>query len=380
MKTEAASLKEEPAGIAVDMLRGGLAILVLLAHGLESAVAMTGQSLPPLLAVTLGHGGFWVGGFFVLSGFCVHRAIMALKQRGGGFAGPYLLARFTRLYPVYLIALMLTIFVQMTLGEFSAGQRLMDAGMAAPHLFMLQGITGTLHEMKPAWSLTYEVVYYLVWPILLGVCGWNLRRTFVVAGAGAIMVAAVLFASWKMTGAGDSVLMPLAMIAAQFLLWLGGAWLAQEWELVKRRAASWPGALSLLGVIFVYAVQAFLIHRNAPQWTHIIAGYAALPCWLGVIAGANAWKGLANWKPAAVWFGLLSYPLYILHQVLLDAVVLGARAYHLEFSFGESVVLLLAWVMAWMITFGVPMETRTLRWRADWLRRHKPGRLSLIKV
>lgn len=370
-------LKEEPTGIAVDLLRGLLAILVLIAHGLESAEIMSKESMSATLAITIGHGGFWVGGFFVLSGFCVHRSIMTQHERGVGFIKTYLLARLTRIYPVYLIALLLTVFIQGLFGEFTPGERLEDPGRLLGHLFMIQGVSGTIHELKPAWSLTYEVVYYFGWPLILWACAWKIWRSFILAVCVSLITGSALFVSWKMLGAGNSILLPMAMIAAQSLLWLGGALLAQTWDLANRYASSWLGVISLIGVALAFGVQAILKQADMPQWTQIIAGYVALPCWLGLILGANSWKHLLTWKRTSTWLGLLSYPLYILHQVLLDLAVTVARLFHLSFSFLEAVVLLLSFVAGLMIVAGVPLEAVFLTWRSTWLNRYKRTALKL---
>lgn len=361
MKPDATMLKTGPAGTTIDLLRGGLAIMVLVAHALESTLLLVKVSaLPNWMAVTLGHGGFWVNGFFVLSGFCIHRSIMAQRiQDTRPWAVSYAMARLTRLYPLYLIALVLALMISGWPG----------GGSLISHLLMMQGITGTLPAIKPAWSLTYEILYYAAWPVVLFASGWQMRKALLRAGAGTVIFAATLMLIWKkgMGSADGPWVLPLALIAAQFPLWLGGAWLAQSWESVLKHARRWMAPVALLWIMLGYLVQAFMLHRHASTSVIIALGWLVLPGWLGLVLGSAAWSGLVRWSAAARWLGWLSYPLYILHQPLLDILVAGGRAWQLQADLGQTVILLLAWVMACMIVAGVPLEAGLLRWRSRWL-------------
>ncbi len=375
MKPENDSLKTSPAGIAIDLLRGLLSLLVLLAHALESGqIVAAGSSLSVWMTITLGHGSFWVNGFFVLSGFCIHRAILAQRARAGSFALPYLWARSTRLYPLYLVALGLALIISPW----------PDIGCFTAHLTMMQGITGPLAAIKPAWSLTYEVIYYAVWPLCLAACAWHGMRALMLAGSGTVLVAVVLMLVWKklMHGAEGTWVLPMALVAAQFPLWLAGAWLAERWDalavsaLAKTRDGlpSSPGLRSMApaGLLWIaagYLAQAWLLHGSASTTMLILAGWLVVPGWLALILGSAALPALRSWEPTARWLGLLSYPLYLLHQPLLDLCVAAAQAARLDLSLPQAVSALLAAVMGLMIVAGVPLEKATLRWRADWLRR-----------
>lgn len=371
MKSDTSMLKTGPAGIAVDLMRGALALMVLVAHALESGLLMVrGSSLPSWMSVTLGHGGFWVNGFFVLSGFCIHRSIMSQREHAGTFAMPYALARITRLLPLYFFALVLALLISSWPGT----------GTLLSHLFMLQGVTGTIPAIKPAWSLTYEVVYYAVWPLVLVLCGWRAGRSLLVAGLGTLIIAAGLFVFWKKgQGAADNTItLLLALIAAQFPLWLGGAWLAQSWEPMLKHAQRWMAPASLLWIISGYLLDAWLLQVQASTSMIIATGWLVLPGWLGLVLGSASWQELGAWKSSARWLGLLSYPLYILHQPLLDVLVLGGRTYHLSLGLTASVAVLMAWVMMCMTVIGVPLEARLLAWRSSWLGKQRQRNLKAV--
>lgn len=364
MSEQAAMLKTGPAGMSVDLMRGLLALMVLASHVIESArLIITDTSVPPWLAAAFENGGFWVNGFFVLSGFCIHQAILSLRRKGGKFGSPYFLARVTRLYPLYLSALLLGITV-------SGWPGLRDF---LSHLLMLQGITGVMPVIKPAWSLTYEAAYYAAWPLTLACCRWQPGRAFAVSIIGTWLLGGALFVAWKRFLGGDvhSSALPMALIAAQFPLWLGGALLAQCWEAWIPRARPWLLPASLIWIIGAYAAHVWLLGRHVPVSVLVLLGWLVLPGWLGLVLGSTCWPGLLALKPVAGWLGMLSYPLYILHQPLLDAVVAAVHVGGIRLGFAEACFILGGFVMACMVIAGVPLEAWFLKWRAGFLKKRR---------
>ena len=77
----------------LDGLRGLLAVYVLLGHMAPFAV------LPAVVQTALSHGGAAVDVFFVLSGLVITQSLL----RAGGKAMPFLITRFARIYPVFLL-------------------------------------------------------------------------------------------------------------------------------------------------------------------------------------------------------------------------------------------------------------------------------------
>jgi len=118
----------------------------------------------PWLKESITAGPIAVNYFYVLSGF-----IMAIAYYQIGTSKPlsknrYWVARFARIYPVYLVAIVL-----MAVASYSD---LADKPLALPlHLTMLQawlpGYPMTLNN--PGWSLSVEAFFYLCFPLLLAV-------------------------------------------------------------------------------------------------------------------------------------------------------------------------------------------------------------------
>ena len=96
--------------------------------------------------------------FFVLSG-----VVLTLKARDA--VGPYLVARCLRIMPIYYLSLAMTLLVSLGTGiEISAGQVLGNA-------LFLQNLAGDIVSPPAAnmalWSLSYEMMFYLAFPIVL---------------------------------------------------------------------------------------------------------------------------------------------------------------------------------------------------------------------
>ena len=118
----------------------------------------------PFLYENLTAGPIAVGYFYVLSGFIMAIAYFRVDQakRGDFHKVKYWVARFARIYPVYLLALLIIVAAKYkTLGD--------DIATLPLHLLLLQswipGYPITLNT--PGWSLSVEAFFYLCFPFLL---------------------------------------------------------------------------------------------------------------------------------------------------------------------------------------------------------------------
>lgn len=365
----------------IDLLRGGLALLVLVAHTVETA--RQSYSLPVIgpecgaLATLVMQGSFWVGGFFVLSGFCVHLSVQKLLSSQGPWLRHYALARVTRIYPMFLVSLLLLAANWRWLGPHPLNSVTEPVAAGTAHLLMLQGITGVFHELKPAWSLTYEMLYYAAWPLLILISGRCVQRAFYLGTGIALSIAVAVVGVWKILHGGDggSWLIPFWLIPAQFLLWLGGAFLAHSWRPLSAFIGPRGSWLAFAGLISVFVFQGWLVLHDARQWMLLACGYLALPCWLVLLLASARLTFAEQWGWLVRHMALLSYPLYLLHQLILDlASRLWPQSPEISPVIYGVVLGVATLTIIWMA--GIPMERTFLKWRSAWLKKWPAGKVS----
>jgi len=124
------------------------------------------QTLPPALQSLLRGGYLAVQSFFLLSGFVLARSYASTRWNRHTLAR-FVMARFARIYPAYLLSLVL---ISWFVAEFllNSGRSLhQKATILTDYAFVLQGWTGSLNVgwNTPAWSLSCEFFFYLCFPL-----------------------------------------------------------------------------------------------------------------------------------------------------------------------------------------------------------------------
>jgi peptidoglycan/LPS O-acetylase OafA/YrhL len=182
---------------ALTGLRFVLAIWVILHHltGKGMMLEPWVQSLPDGLQALVRGGYLAVGTFFVLSGFVLARSY-GEKEWNRGSLMSYGIARIARVYPGYLLSLIIVSpFIYRSLFAGGAGSS-RRAVLLADYGLVLQGWTGSLGVgwNTPAWSLSCELFFYLCFPALLVFFGKRSWPRIAVAAAISIVLPIVLAA------------------------------------------------------------------------------------------------------------------------------------------------------------------------------------------
>ncbi|HEX7855571.1 MAG TPA: acyltransferase [Sphingobium sp.] len=278
--TDVPSSSPKPKLTGIEALRGIAALSVLLYHAARHVNAASGA---PLLmgAFQAGHAG--VDLFFVLSGFLILHVHGRDIGRPGRI-GHYARQRFTRVMPLYWIALGLTILKAMGGGHDFPG---MDAALRS--VLLLPGWQEPL--LGPAWSLQHELVFYIVFAVLI------LHR-----GAGLALLGLWGVAVLAGLSGGLDANVPFQIIGHYNLEFLFG--LVVALVLPRLRGGR---MLSILGVLLLVAAGLmegqgwFDGYGVAGRFAYglpsamLIAGLAALskerefaiPRWLGALGGAS---------------------------------------------------------------------------------------------
>jgi peptidoglycan/LPS O-acetylase OafA/YrhL len=312
-------------------------------------LALTGLRIFPALAVYLSHfspphgaprwlgvglasGYYGVTVFFVLSGFVLAINYWdRLYHPTGGKLWSYAVARFARIYPLYLAVL-----------AYVAFKAKIDTGTVSSswpwHLFGLQAwLPDTLNVLGfgPSWSVSVELFLYACLPLLiLGLRPLVSVRHLVIATLITIAVMLAL-AAWfqyarASVPAGDPgsshrwlYLMPLTRLG-DFLL---GIFAARLYVNVRaRRGAETAGAaLAIAGIVAIafLATQSWM-YLSAYSWDVAFA-VPALMLIIGVALSPRARLSRMFALPAIVLLGEASYALYLIHASIAEGF--GATAW-----------------------------------------------------
>lgn len=312
-------------------------------------------------------GGFiGVDIFFVISGYLISGIIGKGLANGTFSFADFYSRRVRRIFP----ALTLVVAVCLLAGYFLllADEFKQVAKQAISGLFFVAnfalwteaGYFDTAAELKPflhLWSLGIEEQFYLLWPVLMWLL-WRSGKPLALA----IGCLAVLSFLANVLGVEDAQVTTFYWPHTRVWELLAGAWLAAR----QSGAGGLPRNARLADLTGVLGLLLLLASCFAFDRTLLFPGYwAALPV-LGAVlvirAGPQAWSNrLLLSRPAVVFVGLISYPLYLWHWPLLTfpRIING----------GETVVavrlsaLILAFLAAWL-TYA--LLERKLRFRPSW--------------
>lgn len=297
--------------LPMEGLRGVAVILVFFVHyGALLRMATGGAPPAPGRALeAFGHVG--VDLFFALSGLLIHGAMLRRPRPYGAF----LARRIQRLYPAFLVVFALHLAAAL-LSHTRAGLPPPGWDMAPfllANLLFLPGIFDIRAVVVVAWSLSYEMAFYLTLPPLLAVLRW---RRWPLAWRLAVLVAAVLA-----VGA-------LGWQHARFAMFGCGMLLAELLPVLapRLRAAGWLDALA------IGAAAALLLGQPAAgPLLPCLFGTGFLVC-LAAFGRSGPVARALSLRPLR-WLGNMSYAYYLAHGfalmvffVLLQAPLAGQPA------------------------------------------------------
>jgi exopolysaccharide production protein ExoZ len=155
--------------LSMEGLRGLAIALVFICHFQIVVLERLSSSFHSKFYLVIAQlGGTGVDLFFLLSGMLIYRAAMKPNLHYGRF----LLRRVQRIYPTFIVVLILYMVLSMFLhiGEhYRVTGFKSETAYLLENIFLLPGIVDIPPIISAAWSLSYEFVFYLTIPILVRV-------------------------------------------------------------------------------------------------------------------------------------------------------------------------------------------------------------------
>ncbi len=348
----------------LDLLRGVAALMVALHHALYYFV-------PPVWAqmtrwIDPGKAGVLL--FFLISGYIVPASL----ERKGSVRG-FWIGRAFRIYPL-LLATCAAVLVPVSLGWWEPRPEAegMDPFLGTvAHLTMLQDLLAVPSLLNVLWTLSYEMVFYLLVAALF-VTGTHRRSAGIATGfaAGALLLGAALprVLLSETFGTGPVVLVAAAVLLASLAASVsgrpgtarcgavaGGA-LALVLLAVNGRPSAWE-TLSIFAVMFLGTALYRAEHGQIPRRSALWAAAAVLGCAVaaGLLYGGRGLDAAQSAELRMIWtaavllaalgfwagralryrrvpriltgLGTVSFSVYLVHPVLLLGVeaLLGER-------------------------------------------------------
>ena len=294
---------------ALDSLRAVAAVAVLATH----AAFWAGAYAHPVYGTALSRLDVGVAVFFVLSGFLLSRPWIARHR--AGLPPPstthYLWKRALRLVPVYVV----TVVAALTLlpGNRGAGVGQWLTTLLLANIYVDDSLPDGLTQM---WSLSTEVAFYLVLPVLMGLA---LSRTRGRRGDRIGLLALAMTATsvvWLMDlsvrwdGGGTMIRLWLP----SYLVWFAVGILLASYDVRSRedRNAATPlaGPPDLTPTTLGAALTKNVLYAG-------IAGFVILP---GIFAPPESRLVRVLTTPALRHVGQLSYGIFCVHLLLLELI------------------------------------------------------------
>ncbi len=180
--------------LGFDTLRGFAAAMVAFGHCWWATYPIFQATV--LAAPWTTYTTKWVSIFAVLSGFLIYRSgLSAIKSASS--LREYVVRRFFRVYPVYLLSVLLCLM----LGQYSGNPRASLLSYFFSDLFMFYAFNwpGGFAN-PPTWSLYVEIIFYAVLPLVLVVVRQKRMLVFCMIGIAALLLAdnqSRVFTLWR---------------------------------------------------------------------------------------------------------------------------------------------------------------------------------------
>jgi peptidoglycan/LPS O-acetylase OafA/YrhL len=291
---------------SMEGMRGLAVTAVFFVHYTTLCLPYASKSgLAPVLQALYRMGNIGVDLFFVLSGYLIYSA--ALKRPK---YAQFMKRRIRRIYPTFLAVFSVYLLLSFALpheskipsGFWPAAAHIAANALLLPGLFPIERI------INAAWSLSYEMLYYLLIPLLVLALELHRRRR---GQRIALLLALAAIAAVASSFLGGPV---------RAIMFLGGAALYDA----KEQPLHVPFVAPVALIAAFSSMLLFPSGTPAREAMHAALLFVALPvfcfaCFARPSSATTRW--LSAWPIR--WLGNMSYSYYLLHGLVLKAAFLA---------------------------------------------------------
>ncbi len=343
---------DNPSLLSMEGLRGIAVFLVFWVHYSALVKPWVHDSVVPFSEFILEMGHLGVDLFFVLSGYLIYGSIIT---KSAFRTGAYVQRRIIRIYPTFLVVLAVYVLLSFL---FPAESKFPD-GFSAAIVYFLQNLAllPGLFDIDPiitvAWSLSYEVFYYLVIPCIifaLRLKSWKSDHRIILWA----IVAAIGFIYFYLNGGPIRLMMFIAGILL-FELFVNRQVSLEKWGTTFLAIA-----LLIFGLRSVYTF-------SYPLSVLAVFILFLLLCLCAFNPKSKAYRWL-TFKPLR-WLGNMSYSYYLIHGLALKFLFLvfgklapdGFTSFGLYFWFwipAFAATLVVSFFLFWIIELPLSLTRK----------------------
>jgi len=386
-------------------LRGIAALLVVHSHYFFWCAPYTTESIPRHLLNASNTANFGMSLFFTLSGFVItyHYWNFGWRESPAAAFFRFLFLRLSRLYPVFLLFFLLQ-FKSTSIDADFYGDRWFSAALI--HVFNLESwypiqfknalVDGSGYFVS--WSISTEIGMYLIFATALVLAGRFTRRVGPVLAATATIYVALTVVAVNFNDTVGPALARLPNVydalepnyawrwfyylspyfrLTQFIFGAFAAMLVlKEWDVGLRFHLSNLSTISAALILVLY-IDVIVSGKISPETSQLLQ--SALFAIMMANGRANTLLNRALSNKALVFFGLISYSLYLFHRY--PATWAGASQVKEftwplfgQYAFNFCLTLLFAAILSWGLYSTIEMPAQ------KWLRTLLPRRWKETKV
>jgi peptidoglycan/LPS O-acetylase OafA/YrhL len=343
----------------LDALRGIAALAVVMCHYLNRYDEVHGHLTEPLFY--MGWGARGVQLFFVISGFVIFMTLQRAQR-----PMDFVVSRFSRLYPGYWVAIIVTTLVVHGLDVDEYKRPMQDVVLNFTMLQKLSFIPAD--DIEGAyWTLYVELWFYAAMLALFTLGLLRHIEAFLLLGLGAALV---WWAGEEWGGAGFwgwNLTTTFHLVFNQIPFFVIGIGLYRIYMRDRPRMA----------LLIILAALACITVLHPLEF--LVAALVAIGAFALVLTGRAGFLR----QPVLIWLGAISYSLYLVHNWAGRSLIVRLQQ-DADWSANASILaaLVASLMVATVLTYLVerPAQRLIRRGYAAWNRRADRPRAALVKV